>query len=171
MRSSKDIFEQCTSTGSKSLALDTPWCYQICIAKCLYSDKCNLLEIFFFFFKSLPRIAKSSLPVDVGRSQTSLFKLPNDMVKKCKLAHNDCILIKATLIAVILTWHSRNWWQLLLYTFLRLILVFLFFQPLEYVYRNCGTWEKEDLQIECECTMDKSGKTRIPSAIYHTKCR
>jgi len=27
------------------------------------------------------------------------------------------------------------------------------------------------LQIECECTMDKSGKTRIPSAICHTKCR
>ena len=49
--------------------------------------------------------------------------------------------------------------------------MFLFFQPLEYVYCNCGTREKEDLQIECECTMDKSGKTRIPSAICHTKCR
>ena len=49
--------------------------------------------------------------------------------------------------------------------------MFLFFQPLGYVYCNCGTREKEDLQIECECTMDKSGKTRIPSAICHTKCR
>ena len=69
----------------------------------------SVRNLFFFFFKSLLRIAKSSLPVDVGRSKTSLFKLPNDMVKKCKLALNDCILIKATLIAVILTWHSRNW--------------------------------------------------------------
>ena len=49
--------------------------------------------------------------------------------------------------------------------------MFLFFQPLEYVYCNCGTREKEDLQIECECTMDNSGRTRIPSAICHTKCR
>ena len=37
------------------------WCYQICIAKFLYSERDDLVEI---FWKSRPKIAKRALPVD-----------------------------------------------------------------------------------------------------------
>ena len=73
---SKDDFERRTSTGSEAFSLFI----------CLDANKLVLLSFFSLLKTNYPRVstkplpndAKSPLPVDVRRSKTLLFKLPND---------------------------------------------------------------------------------------------
>ena len=62
------LFERRASSESESfLLLSMPWCYQICISKCLDPDRDDLREICARIrLNSRPKIAKSPLPVNLA---------------------------------------------------------------------------------------------------------
>ena len=99
---SKDVFEQCTSTGSEAISLFI----------CLDANKFVLLSFFSLIktiyprvsTKPLPNDAKSPLPVDVRRSKTLLLRLPinhhlshlsiKTIQGNCVSSHQQSVLIK-----------------------------------------------------------------------------
>ena len=69
-----------------------PLCYQISIAKCLYSYREDLPKI---SFKVTAQECKSPRPVDMRRSKTSRLKLytGTNVVILCRLSTNICYLV------------------------------------------------------------------------------
>ena len=79
---SKDVFERRTSIGSEDFSLFI----------CLDANKFVLLSFFCLpesFNQSLPRDAKSPLPVEVRRSKTLLLKLPDEKLKPKRFKATD----------------------------------------------------------------------------------